>query len=159
MFIGSTNEHALYAFVSIPQHTSAYVIQASPSAIKQNAPSPSHSLKLVSCVTREQRCSHSRMSRTRRLLRTVLWLSRPSPRAHEFPLCHDHRGSRDPSAGSVAKVGLAIGNQNHLRLRTVQKETFGKRVRDVMRLIMRDKVLCTKFVNKVCHPATQRRDD
>ncbi len=32
--------------------------------------------------------------------------------------------------------------------RTVQKETFGKHVRDVMR----DKVMLTKCVNKVCHP-------
>jgi hypothetical protein len=45
---------------------------------------------------RQQPCSHSRMSPARRLLRTVLWLSRPHLSARGF-LCHDHRGFRDPA--------------------------------------------------------------
>jgi hypothetical protein len=31
----------------------------------------------------------------------LLWLSRPHPLAHEFPLCHDHRSSRDPAEDVV----------------------------------------------------------
>ncbi len=32
-------------------------------------------------------------------MRKVLCLSRTNLTAHGFPLCHDHRGSRDPAAG------------------------------------------------------------
>ena len=46
------------------------------------------------------------MSCDRRLLHTVMWLSlRPNLTTHEFPLCHDHRGSRDPETVRDPETG------------------------------------------------------
>ena len=51
---------------------------------------------------------------------------------------------------SPAKVGHRQPKMAKTKARTVQKETLGNRVISVMG----DKVLQTKFVNKVCHPPT-----
>ncbi len=90
-----------------------------------------------------------------------MWLSRHLLAAHGFPLCHDHRSSRDPAGDqSPAKVGSAIGNQNQLRSRPGQssrKHSFGKRVRGVTvrGQSFIDNGLSTMFVTHV----PQRRDD
>ncbi len=92
------------------------------------------------------------MSGARRLLRTVLWLSRPHLAAHGFPLCHNHRSSRGPVGGlSPAKVGWVIGNQIQLCPRPGQSSrnhSFGKRVRDVTvrGQSFIDNALSTRFV-------------
>ena len=54
--------------------------------------------------------------------------------AHEFPMCHDHRGSRDPAASVVTRQSWLSHRQPKsakAKTRTVQKETFGKRDKGV----------------------------
>jgi hypothetical protein len=94
------------------------------------------------------------MSHTRRLFRTVSWLSRPNKTDHEIPLCHDQRFPRSdrwfshPPKLTKSSASKIIWGQDPDS--PVGSIPFGKHVRDVMS----DNGLSGKFVNKVCHPRT-----
>ena len=54
-----------------------------------------------------------------------MWSSRPNWTDHEFPLCHDHRGSRDPGVGSVTRQSCLRHRQPKsvmVKTRTVPEE-------------------------------------